>query len=58
MVDGFSKTTHIIACNKMNDTTYIAELYFEGVMRLYGIPDPLFFYLETKFVSHFWVTLW
>ena len=34
----FLKLAHFIPCNKTNDTTHIAELYFKVVMRLHGIP--------------------
>ena len=57
VVDKLSKRTHFIPSMQTDRATQVARRFFDGVVRLHGMPSVIVSDRDPKFTSLFWSTL-
>ena len=50
--------THFIPCTKSTNSSRVAKLYFDEIVKLYGLPQTIVSDRDVRFTSYFWKTLW
>ena len=60
-VDRLTKYTHLIPCFMGEGelgAPEVARLFFDGVVKTFGIPSEIVSDRDPRFTSHFWGELW
>jgi len=58
VLDHFFKMAHFLPCSRISDASRVAKIFFDGGIKLHGLPKIIVSDKDVKFTSNFWKTLW
>ncbi|CAL2256728.1 unnamed protein product [Prunus armeniaca] len=58
VVDRFSKMVILIPCKKTITGEGAAKLFFQHVWKYFGLPTSIIYDRDSRFLGHFWRSLW